>query len=46
MLKMFITCIIINNLIRTISFKIDTKNRFLYFTNITNIITTTITSFK
>ncbi len=43
---MFVTCVNTNNVIRTISFKIDTEIRFLYFTNITDIITTTITSFK
>ena len=43
---MFVTAILTDNLIRTTSFKIDTENRFLYFTNSADIITTTITSFK
>ena len=43
---MFVTAILTDNLIRKLSFKIDTKNRFLYFTDNTNIITTITTSFK
>lgn len=46
MLTMFVTVTLTDNFIRTTSFKIDTKNRFLYFTDNTNIITTITTSFK
>jgi len=46
MLKMFITARVTNKVIRTTSFKIDTQNRFLYFTNRTNTTITTTSSFK
>ena len=43
---MFISTGVTDNVIRTISFKIDTQNRFLYLTDRTNTTITTTTSFK